>query len=157
MMSGAVRVVALDAIHFAFEHGMMLGRLNSAWVSGDNSDNSSRVFAGIENEFPAATANRRMLPGRDSFATTRAGGARHEVHPVGAGGEPSHVVGVAGQADEMRSGISAEMMITGTVEGGIGTGDQRRRNVATNAAAAPATPYLNLLLVCVKPMNRCRG
>lgn len=150
----AVRVVALDAIHFAFEHGMMLREAELGVGFQVAIQTARRVFAGIENEFPASTANRNVLAAGavTGFATTRAGGgARHEVHPrVGAGGELSHVVGVAGQAglvaDEMRSGdFGRDDDIAGNGGAGIETDDQRRQECRDECRGAPATPYSNLL------------
>lgn len=97
-----VRVVTLDAIHPAFEDGMMLRKIELGVGFEVTVQTRGGVFAGIENEFPAAAAD------FDVFAAgTVAGFARARSSfdirckmqaGVGAGGKRAGVVRVTGEA-----------------------------------------------------------
>lgn len=111
-----MRVVALDAIHFAFDDGMMLREVEFGVSLEVAIKASGRVFAGVENEFAASAANGDVLAAGAvaGFATARAGlRVWRKVHPgVGAGGELLHVIGVAGVAR-----LIADVMGAGNVGG----------------------------------------
>jgi len=97
---GSVRVVALDTIHFAFEHRMMFREAEFSVGFNVAIQATRRVFARVEDKFSASTATGDVLATRavTGFATAWASDRSwHEVHSrMWAGGELAHVVGVAG-------------------------------------------------------------
>jgi len=60
----AVRVVALDAIHFAFDDKMVLGQVKFRLGVQMALETGGGVLAGIDNEFRASAACRNMFAGR---------------------------------------------------------------------------------------------
>ena len=109
---GAVRVMALNAIHFAFKHGMMLRQVEFGVGFEMAIQTTRRVFAGVENKFPPPTAAGDVLAAGAvaCFAAAWASfGVRPEMHPrVRTSGKLAHVVGVAGQA-----GLIAHVVASG--------------------------------------------
>jgi len=112
----AVRVVALDATHFAFEDGMMLREAELGVGFDVTIQTARRVLPGIENEFPPATAAGDVQTTRavTGFTAARAYfGVWDEMQPrVRTGGELPDVVGVTGQA-----GLIADVMGSGDFSG----------------------------------------
>jgi hypothetical protein len=108
----AVRIVALNAVHFPFNHGMMLRhrklrmRLQVALKTG------SGVLAGIQNKSSASATDFDVFATGTvtGFATTLADARiRHELHAgVRAGGEDANVVGVA-----LKTGLVAHVISAG--------------------------------------------
>lgn len=98
----AVRVVALHAVHFAFEHRMMLRQAEFGVGVEVTIETGGGVPARIQNKFPTpATDFNVFAPGTVAGFTTAGAGCRHrrKVHPgMGAGGELLDVIGVALQA-----------------------------------------------------------
>lgn len=107
----AVRVVALDATHFAFEDGMMLREAELGVRLDVAIQTARRVLARIENKFSPATAagDVQTAGAVTSFAAARAHfGVGHEMHSrVRTGRELPDVVGVTGQASLVADVIGA--------------------------------------------------
>jgi hypothetical protein len=122
----AVRIVALDTTHFAFEDGMMLREAELGVGFDVAIQTARRVFAGIENEFPPATAAGDVQTTRavTGFTAARADfGVWDEMHPrVRTGGELPDVIGVTGQ-----TGLVADVIGAGN----FGGDDDLARNGGT--------------------------
>lgn len=107
----AVRVMALDATHFAFEDGMMLREVELGVGFDVAIQTARRVLAWIENKFspPAAAGDVQAAGAVTSFAAARAHfGVWDEMHPrVRTGGELPDVIGMARQAGLVADVIGA--------------------------------------------------
>lgn len=108
---GPVRVVALDAIHSAFDDLMMLRQIEFGVGFQMTIETSGRVFAGIENKFAATTADLDVLAARavTGFATARTNlRIRGKVHAgMCTGGKGLNVTDVTGEAGLIAGEMSA--------------------------------------------------
>lgn len=96
---GAVRIVALHAVHSPFDHGMMLGQPELSLGLQMALEASGRVFSRVDDEFAAPASGFDVLAARSmaGFATglpDHLGGINVDSR-MGAGGEHARDVGVA--------------------------------------------------------------
>jgi len=126
----AVRIMALDAVHFAFEHRMMLGIVKFRLDFQVALQASLGVLAGIDDEFfkPALAAHRNMFAAGAvaGFATVLAGhGAIIQMQArVGAGGKHAGDLLVAvgaGFVADIRGAFNFQRLDHGSISG-TGTG-----------------------------------
>lgn len=106
-----VRVVALHAVHFAFDDGMMLRQVEFRVRLEMTLKAGRRVLAGIEDEFAAATANGDVLAAGTvaGFATILAlpGLAVEAQTRMRAGDKTARVVGVTFEAGAIAGEVGA--------------------------------------------------
>ena len=107
----AVRIVALNAIHAAFDHGMMLGEIKLRVNIEMALETGARIFARIDDEAAASTTHFNVLARR-----TVAGFAAGDVREfdvvfvqlaVGTGWEEARDVGVALDAGSIADVVCA--------------------------------------------------
>lgn len=108
---GTVGIVALDAIHPTFKHGVMLRQIEFSVGFQMAVEAGGRIFAGVQNKFAATTAGFDVFAAgaMTGFATTRSGfRVRGKVQAgVSARGKGADVVGVTGEAGLITGEMSA--------------------------------------------------
>jgi hypothetical protein len=141
-----MRVVALDAIHFAFDDGMMLRKVEFRVGFQVALETGGGVLAGIDDELAASAAGHDMLAGGAvaGFATLLAGKASlFEMQPrVGAGRKGAADVRVAIHADAVANEGGALDFRRGhdrATQGRTGIDEQNKRN-GTQGQRDPRQP-----------------